>query len=291
MQLPAIGFIGVGKVAQTLGYLWHVAGYPIVAVYNRDVEKAKKLAHETGAKVTETPNDVVRYAQIVFLTVSDDAIFPLSESLSSQDWHNVGVVHTSGVHSLEVLDPLARAGAWVASLHPAFPFADVETARSALSGTSFAMECDSALLGEWLSRLVSALGGHVLPLPRGQKALYHASLVIASNYTVTLYSVAQSLLRTLGADSATASLALNRLVEVTTHNLLTQGTPNALTGPLTRADIGTIEAHLHALPDSVRPLYRALARYTYPMLEARHVPIEGIEALLRKDEEDASNPS
>jgi len=98
-----------------------------------------------------------------------------------------------------------------------------------------------------------------------------------------LYAVAQQLLIDLGADKNAAAQALNTLVAATVDNLRRQGIPAALTGPLARADLGTIAAHLDVLQqhdENLANLYRQLARFAYPMLTARGIAIERIEQLL-----------
>ncbi len=145
------------------------------------------------------------------------------------------------------LAALAERGVQVGSLHPAYPFADVDTAISGLPGSTFAVEAQDEPLRSWLFEIVAALDGRALAIPPGGKAIYHAALVIASNYTVTLYALAESLLTGLGADKAAADAALDALLAGTVENLKAQGVPDALTGPLVRGDVGTIAAHLAAL--------------------------------------------
>lgn len=48
------------------------------------------------------------------------------------------------------------------------------------------------------------------------------------------------------------------LVAGAAANLAELGAARALTGPIRRADLGTIRAHLAALPPEVLPLYRGL---------------------------------
>lgn len=89
--------------------------------------------------------------------------------------------------------------------------------------------------------------------------MYHAALVFVSNYTVTLYAVAQQLMADLGFDREAASLALNPLLSGTVTNLLRQGVPLALTGPLVRGDGRTLTAHLNVL-DAQHPEFGTLYR-------------------------------
>lgn len=292
MERPILGFVGVGKVAQTLAMLWHERGYTIGGLYNRTPEKAQALSAQVGGVACVGMSDVVALCDIVFLTVSDDAIVTLAQHLSTGDVQGKAFVHTSGARDVEVLVALREAGAQVAGLHPSFPFADVATARRELIGGTFALETSYSQLEEQLQDLVQVIMGKVIKIPVGKKAQYHLALVLASNYAVTLYSLAQQLLLEIGANETDARAALNPLLEATVKNIVTQGIPTALTGPLTRADVGTLQSHLETIDNSeIRHLYRLLARLSYPMLRARNVPTELIEQLLREDENHASHHS
>ncbi|MBC8099346.1 MAG: DUF2520 domain-containing protein, partial [Armatimonadetes bacterium] len=200
------------------------------------------------------------------------------------------VVHTSGAHSIDVLRPLVDVGAMTGSLHPALPFAQATITRQQTSGATFAVEATHPQLRLWLQGLVSAVDGIALELPDGAKARYHAALVIASNYTVTLYAAAQHLLMEIGASADVAANTLNPLMQATIHNVMTHGIPNALTGPLVRHDVGTVQTHLdalHGLTDDgqLAAVYRQLARLTYPLLTARGVETEALEMLFQQDEQ------
>lgn len=283
MSRPTLGFVGTGKVGQTLARLWQARGFHIGAVASRGQASAAALAHSVGASVVPL-QEIAAHADLILLTVPDDAIARVASALAAQnDLSGRGFLHTSGAHDSALLRPLAARGAWVGSLHPAFPFADVELALRTLPGSTFALEVADAPLVAWARELVTALDGQLLVLSAQTKPLYHAALVLASNYTVTLYAQAQALLLGLGAQPEVASAALNALVAGTAQNLQQQGIPDALTGPLVRGDLGTIRAHLRALsreaPD-VAQLYIQLARLTFPMLLARGQDTAPIAALL-----------
>jgi predicted short-subunit dehydrogenase-like oxidoreductase (DUF2520 family) len=138
------------------------------------------------------------------------------------------------------------------------------------------------MLQQWLMELVHVLNGQIIMIPAGQKALYHAALAIASNYTVTLYAIAQALLISLGAERSVVNNALNVLVEATVENIRQQGIPQALTGPLSRADVTTIQSHLAAIDDeTLRSVYKGLARLSIPMLEQRGVNVRLLHSILQ----------
>jgi predicted short-subunit dehydrogenase-like oxidoreductase (DUF2520 family) len=282
--LPALGIIGAGKVGSVLARLWHQSGCEVRGIYSRSEARAGALAAQVGAIVCcDTPDHVLQVADLTVLAVPDDAIETVANQLSLNDLAGKGVVHTSGAHDANSLAALAARGAMVGSLHPAFPFADIESALANLPGAAFAVEAEAPRLQRWLAELVRRLDGQVLVIPPGQKAVYHAALVIASNYAVTLYSLAERLLTGLGADVVVADQALNPLVRATAHNLQHQGVPAALTGPLVRGDAGTVKLHLDALgalDADVAALYVQLARLTLPMLAARGVELAAVEQAL-----------
>jgi predicted short-subunit dehydrogenase-like oxidoreductase (DUF2520 family) len=80
--------------------------------------------------------------------------------------------------------------------------------------------------------------------------------------------------RVAGLDEAGSLAIYGGLVEQTLGNARALGIARALTGPMVRGDIGTIERHLDALrshaPD-VLPLYRALADREVAIAESRGV--------------------
>jgi predicted short-subunit dehydrogenase-like oxidoreductase (DUF2520 family) len=243
------------------------------------------LADKVGARAVSSALEVIAAADLTLFTVPDDVIVPLATLVAHTSGVLSGkaVIHTSGSHAASSLSALAARGAAVGGLHPAFPFADIETSIARLPGATFAIETDDARLDGWLHQLVAALGGRVLMIPHGQKALYHAALTIASNYTVTLYALAEKVLLSLGADRAAAAHALNVLVGTTADNLRVQGTPDALTGALVRGDVGTVAAHRAALEQydqQVANLYVELARLTLPLLKARGVPLDAIQEVI-----------
>jgi predicted short-subunit dehydrogenase-like oxidoreductase (DUF2520 family) len=277
--------VGAGKVGTTLARLWFARGYRIETIYSRTQAHAEALAQVVDAHAVASL-DAVR-GDLLLLTVPDDAIGATAAGLAG--FNGRAVVHTSGARDAGELAALAARGVVVGSLHPAYPFADVERSVAGLAGATFAVEAEDATLLGWLRELVGALDGRVLVVPVGGKVLYHAALALLSNYTVTLYALAENLLLGLGAEKTAADAALNGLLAGTAENLRGQGIPDALTGALARGDTGTVVAHLNVL-DAVAPqvaaLYRQLGTLSLPLLAARGMDadkIAQIEQLLKRD--------
>ena len=85
--------------------------------------------------------------------------------------------------------------------------------------------------------------------------------MLASNYVVALGELARGLLVTAGVAPDEALPALVPLMSSVVQNLAHAGLPGALTGPVERGDVSTVERHLEALErraPGVVPLYRAM---------------------------------
>ena len=270
MDRPRLAFVGPGTLGTTLAHALSRAGYPVVAIGGRTADHVRALAHRIhGAEAADRPQDAVDAADLIFLTVPDDSIAPLCGSISWSASH--AVVHCSGVASIDLLAPATEAGAAAAVFHPLQTFATREQAERNLPGSAFGIEATSDELLATLCRMAEALGGTPLAIA-GDKSVYHASAVIASNYLVTLLDIASGLWEALGLSREEGLKALLPLVRGTIENLEAVGLPRALTGPIARGDVGTIERHLDALsrvaPD-ILPVYKGLARRAIPIARAK----------------------
>jgi predicted short-subunit dehydrogenase-like oxidoreductase (DUF2520 family) len=291
---PKLGFIGAGRVGQALASVAFISDYEIVAVFSATSLHASALANRVNAVYVENVDLVVQKSDLVFLTVPDDAIQTVAMSFSEYDWNSKAVVHTSGAHDIRLLDSLKLRGAKTGSLHPIYPFAHLETSIRELHGATFALEAEDQPLQKWLVDLVDAIGGDVIHIPAGMKPLYHSALALASNYLVTLYSLAERLLLDIGADLEVADNVLNKLMNATLQNLERVSPTEALTGPLVRGDLATIQGHLSALKSDkeIAKLYRQLAELTYPLLRSRGLSeeyLEQLDKLFRRDVNNAND--
>ena len=270
MSRPRLGFIGAGVVGTALAKAFARAGYPVVAVTSRSAERRIALADSLpDAAAVETPQEVADTIDLVFLTVPDDAIESVALSIEWRPGKNA--VHSSGVASIDILAAASAQGAAAGVFHPLQTFATVSQAEANIPGSPFGIEASSEELLAILSEMAESLGGTPLVLS-GDKAIYHASAVVASNYLVTLLDVASSLWEILGLSREEGLKALLPLVRGTIENLESVGLPNALTGPIARGDIGTVERHISSLREVARdelPVYKELARRAIPIAQAK----------------------
>jgi predicted short-subunit dehydrogenase-like oxidoreductase (DUF2520 family) len=267
---PRLGFIGIGTVGSALARALASSGYFVAAVHNRHPEKATRLAARLeGTSALDSAQAVVDACDLVLLTVPDDAIKPLADSITWTPAHRV--VHCSGATSTDDLSHAAALGAAVGVFHPLQTLACAERAEENLAGSAFGIEASTESLADTLSQMARDLGGTPLVLS-GEKAIYHASAVIASNYLVTLISLASGLWEKLGLTREEGLRALLPLVRGTVNNLEQIGLPHALTGPIARGDVGTIDRHLETLgrvAPELLAVYKELARQTIPIARAK----------------------
>ncbi len=134
----------------------------------------------------------------------------------------------------------------VGTLHPLVSFADARLAIDGLDEVAFGIEGDEPARA-MATRIVRALGARAVILDAENLALYHAGAVMASNYVVALADTAQTLLVKAGVPPDQALPVLIPLLKSVVQNLAQLGLPGALTGPVERGDVSSVEQHLEAL--------------------------------------------
>ena len=259
-QPPTHGFIGAGAAGSALATALHTAGYPIAAIHNRSMAKADRLAASVGAQAVEAPAEVLGLCTTIWLTVPDDRIAALCRELPWTSDHRT--IHCSGVASIDLLSSARAHGAATAVFHPLQSFAVPEHAAERLAGSFVGIEASGERFFAELETLASNLGAIPGPLPEDRTA-YHASAVLASNALVALLGLASGLWAEMGSSRDEGLAALLPLVRGTIDNLSEVGLPDALTGPIARGDLGTIERHLDRLRDAspeLRDVYADLGR-------------------------------
>ena len=264
------GFIGAGTTGTALAVRLSEKGWPVVGVYSRALSSAEKLARLLpNCRAHHTLQELADVAEMVFITTPDDVI---AQVCRETHWHEgQRVLHCSGAHSVDILEPAKKLGANVGSFHPLQTFADTDQAMANLPGSTFGLEAEEPLLST-LKELASLLDGNWVELKPGDKVLYHVAAVFACNYLVTLVKLALDLWKGFGVSSREATRALLPLLRGTLNNIDSIGLPNCLTGPGARGDLGTIDRHLDALDaknPSLLAAYRELGLQTIPIALAK----------------------
>ncbi|HHW44565.1 MAG TPA: DUF2520 domain-containing protein [Desulfotomaculum sp.] len=266
MNKPAVVVVGCGKVGSALALLLKERGYPVAAVAGRTPAPVRRLAEAVGCPACDYPWEATVRGDLVFITTPDREIAPVSAAIARKGGFRPGqvVAHTSGAQPAGELQGVREAGALAVSIHPLQSFADVAGARENLPGSYFALEGDEGAM-PLARQVVADLQGHCFTIRAEDKPLYHAAACIASNYLVSLMHLATGLYGCFGLSRREAFQALFPLVQGTINNIRRVGPVEALTGPVARGDVPTIQGHLPALErvgNEEEALYRMLGLYT-----------------------------
>jgi len=242
-----ITIIGMGKVGTAVGYLLKSAGYAVVAVAGRSDASIASGAKYTGGTPHANPAQAAAKASCIFITTTDDAIKPVCDTISMEG--AVGpdkiVVHMSGAGGLDLLESARASGAFVASIHPIQTFATIDSAIDTIPGSSFGITAQEEIKA-WCLQVVKDLGGIPFFITEEDKPLYHAAACIASNYLVTLINIVVEIYQSIGLSREESINAFWPLVVGTIKNIPLHGTIQALTGPIARGDVGTVQKHHEA---------------------------------------------
>jgi len=271
VRILRIGFVGAGKVGSAVALILQRAGYEVIGVASRSRASAEVLGQQLGCPVLPAA-EVARRADGLFITASDDAIARVAAEIAQEGAFHTGqfVLHMSGALTSRALEPAAAQGAVTLSIHPIQSFATVEKALALLPGSYFSIEGDPRGY-DFARRVVNDLGGKSFFLDLDAKVLYHAAAVTACNYLVGLLACSMQMLEAAGIPEEVGLPAFLPLVTGTFENVRALGIPGALTGPIARGDIGTLEKHLAALKGMPRQLavYTALGLVTVDVALAK----------------------
>ncbi len=219
--------IGAGRAGRALAIALTEAGWSVDGPLGRDHEPA---AAASGAR-------------ILVLAVPDAAVEAVARGIEPGE---AVVVHLAGSLGLDVLAAHPRR----ASVHPLVALPNASLGAERLRGAWFATAGDAAA-----AEIVAALGGRSVVVPDADRVVYHAAAAMASNHLVALLGQVERIASGIGVPlDAYLDLARGALADVTAV-----GPADALTGPVSRGDWGTVSRHLSAIPQAERPAYALLA--------------------------------
>ena len=274
--MARIGVVGAGRVGAVLSTALRAAGHEVVAAAGDSAASLQRIETMLPGVRHAKPTDVARACDLLLLTVPDDMLSNVVTTLVGAGVIREGqvVCHTSGRHGLAVLAPATGIGARPIAMHPAMTFTGTELDLDRLAGCVFGMTAGPDERG-YAEGLVSDLGGTPLWVPESKRTLYHAGLAHGANHLVTLVSQAMELLAASGAEDPAATL--RPLLSAALDNALKSGDA-ALTGPIMRGDVRTVQAHLDDIAQhapATIPSYVAMAKATADraVLDGRLLPI------------------
>lgn len=245
--------VGPGRVGSSLAH-WLVArGARLTLVGSRRAGPGKTLADRLGGDRVQISDLQSDNDDLLLVTVGDEALADVATVLAARPQAAV-VLHASGCVGVEVLAPLRTAGTEIGGLHPLRAFPEASTDVDEASRLVFALGGDRRAR-QLAGRLVDSWNGTRLRVEDDQRALYHLAASMAAGGVVTLLATAEAL-----AEKAGLPAAVVRGYHALAHQALEQAerqgrSAAAITGPVARGDLETIERQLVDLvttaPDTI----------------------------------------
>ena len=229
--------LGGGRLARHMRHYLSLLGLPCSA-WARQPDPELNSHHSGSADLRLSKT--IAPASHVLLLVSDGAIASLLKRYP--ELHCKTLVHCSGAQSIP----------GVAGAHPLMTFGpelyDLETYRS----ISFMLD-----QGLQMSDVLPGLPNSHHHISVERKAQYHALCVMAGNFPQILWQAINQRFEQQGIPAEILQPYLRQVLE----NFLA-APDKALTGPLSRADRGTIKRNIQSLQsDPMQELYRAFADF------------------------------
>jgi predicted short-subunit dehydrogenase-like oxidoreductase (DUF2520 family) len=268
-----ITLIGAGNLAQAIGPALRTAGYKIDVVAGRSAAQSRRrsaaLAKKLGAKAIAL-EDAVPDSAIVWVCHTDDALANTAKWLAHKPgWNNKIVFHSSGALTSDVLAPLKRVGAAIASLHPMMTF--VPGTKPKMQDVPFAVEGDARAVA-MARKIVKDLGGEIFKIQKKAKPLYHALGSFSSPLLVATLVTAERVGRAAGLSAIQTRKVMGPILRQTLKNYQEGGAAAAFSGPIKRGDLNTVRRHLEELRrvPGASEVYRALVKSALLDLPSAH---------------------
>lgn len=276
MSQPRVTIIGAGRMGQGLGLALKRRGYKVVLLNRGPREVIPPLVLHQGSRAEATAD-----SELILLATPDDAIAAVAAGLAAERaiTRDQVVLHLSGLLDRTALVALEETGAGLGSFHPLQSVAEPATAAERLKGAYVGVEGDERALVA-AERLANTLRMIPVRIPAAAKPAYHAGAAFVANYTVALVGVAERLARSAGVSEEVASRIYLPLLGGAVANLTSLGPAASLTGAVRRGDVQTLQAHLEALSNDDRKLYKIVGKAAVAL--AREAGLSG-EAAARVD--------
>ena len=258
-----LALVGPGRAGATIALALAARGYRVVGVAGRALDAASTLS--AAACLDAEPrftSQVGRGASLVVVATPDAAIESAAATIAPSLEPDSLVVHLAGSRGLAVFDELRRLrpDVRVAALHPLQSLPSTTAGLDRLPGSWAAVAGDPEV-----ERIAELLELRPFRVDDDERERYHAAAVVASNHVVALLGQVERLAAAAGVPFEVFA----PLVRASVANAFELTPRRALTGPVARGDLATVEGHLAAMDPGERDAYRALAREAARLVERR----------------------
>lgn len=244
---PSFSLFGAGRVGTAFAYHLFRLGWRPCFLYNRTREHLQRaLRFVPFEKAAEILKAFDGSGDWWLIAVRDDAIEAVSSQLAQLplNWNGKRVLHFSGFFSSETLQVLSKYGVLTGSLHPVMSIPTVEKGIELLSRGVFT--CEGEIKAE-LAALARQIGGRAFLLTPQQKKIVHVAAVFLNNYYLALTQSLKDLGREAGLPPEDFVALLRPTMEQVLKTIDQSDAVWKITGPITRGDIKTIQAHQQLL--------------------------------------------
>lgn len=267
--IKSIGIIGIGKLGESFADM--LSNKKILSfLLIRNNDKKLEIMNKYKFNSADSPIIIQNYNEIpdsfdcLFLTVNDSSIKTVIKDLNKTklDFRNKFVIHCSGLLSSEVILPLKKKGAITIAAHPFQTF--FNPSRKNFEGIYWGIESshNERDIIPFIN-LIKSFNCKYMILnfsSKEQKALYHLSAVMSSNFISLVLFQAYEVLKKSGIDNIDV---LKPIVFTTINNFfVSEGEDFPITGPAVRSDITTLEEHLQTIgsDDQLAGFYKSITK-------------------------------
>ena len=285
-----IGIIGAGRVGCSIGKYLRTKDIELAGYYDVDSVAAKEAAEFTRTESFDSLKQLADQSQIIFITTPDSFIIPVWEQLKELSLRNQIICHCSGALSSDSFSGRESMSVSCCSIHPMLPFSNKFSSYQQLEHAFFTVEGHPHAV-QVITDLLTSYGNEVCRIDAAAKPEYHAAASILSNQVIAVLDTGYRLLEDCGFSREKAVAATAALVRQNIENVLSQGCVHALTGPIERGDVATVEKHLHCLNTEDAALYRMLGTRLLAIAEGKNPAqnYENMRHVLLADEQEKEN--
>jgi predicted short-subunit dehydrogenase-like oxidoreductase (DUF2520 family) len=274
-----VALIGPGRAGTTIALGLVELGWTVTAVAGRAPDApSTQAAAACLASVPALVSEAARGAAVVVVATPDRALEGALATAAPAIESGALVIHLAGSRGLEVFEELLaqRPGLRVGALHPLQSFPSTTAGIERLRGSWAAVAGDPEV-----AEIARALGLQTFELADADRVRYHTTAVVASNHLVALLGQVERLAQSCGVPFE----AFAPLVLAAVGNSFALGPADALTGPVARGDLSTVEDHLRGLDPAERDAYRVLAREAARLTGRRDTGLDRLLGDLRHQSE------
>ncbi|OQX86620.1 hypothetical protein B6D60_05855 [candidate division KSB1 bacterium 4484_87] len=267
-EIKKISIIGAGRVGVALAKALAMHGFSIADIVDQDENRLQWARQQCTAENYCSNLKKMIWGDAVFLCVPDDQIHSvaneLSRSLPEMETLKFAF-HCAGSRAADELLPLSDYGIKIASMHPVQTFFGAQDDYKKTVGIYWAIEGDEDAVSA-AKVIIGKLKGEFILLSASAKPIHHLACTFASNYLNFLLSLIIEFYQNIGIDETVARKMVLPLASTTLENIGEKGLEEALTGPIARGDLGTLEKHLKILSEKFPEfeiIYKLLAKRVF----------------------------